>query len=423
MNNMRWKRSGKILPAFFSLLIALFLAEGMLRFRGYQPGFKTRLRNFRQVNALITLEGYESDSNGITKISQGARAFICNELKTKNSLRQMTPRSSRQAIEVYSIGRDFMQLRDSAYSSPFKTFLENLSRSSGPEEKDFIEAVRNYVRCPINSDGFKSIEFRKYDTKRKSILLLGDSFTWGNSARNKTGCFADLLLTRGYAVYNSGINGADPAQYLQIARVFVPRLKPDFVIANFYTGNDAIYFERKPQPYMPLFYCTNAGYLISCPDGVYFHDAREAYDYTLSLYLIADDGTLLNKLCRKTVITTLLWNVLNKSKADFASARHQPGSGTVQYYPTPYSNEELRQIRKISERHGAIFLLIAIPAVKEGRLLMPQDVPGLFEEMEYFIPPVTMRHYLQRIDGHYNEEGHAIHAAFIDSLCRVIKSR
>ena len=80
-------------------------------------------------------------------------------------------------------------------------------------------AYLDYATAPVNEEGFKSIAFKKYETEKTSILLLGDSFTWGLTAVPSFKSFADVLAARGYVVYNTGIVGNDPAYYAAIAKL------------------------------------------------------------------------------------------------------------------------------------------------------------------------------------------------------------
>jgi len=422
---MKVKLRGNILLALISFLLTLALAEGFLRLTGSQPGFKTYSKKFKEVDSLYVLEGYDADSNGILRISNRAKEFVCNELHAKKSVNEIAPRSPHQHKGVYRVLSDFMQLRDESYASDFKSFLAKLSMDTTDEE--LITAIESYSICPFNSDGFKSIGFRKYNSKAKSILLLGDSFTWGHSASNITNCFADLLLAKGYVVYNSSITGTDPAQYLQIARALIPKLEPDFVVVNFYMGNDIVYFERKPLPHVPVFYCTNAGNLISCPEGIYFKDASEAYEHFLSKIKIPTGKNLFGTLCAKSVVGTLLWTALEEKgmlKPGMQANGKEYDVSKVPYYDKPYSNVQLAEIKAIAEQYKGTFMIAVIPAIVEGdSLLFPKDVAGLFDGLEYFVPPVTLQHYQKAVDGHYNDRGHAVHAAFIDSLCPIIRSR
>lgn len=409
-----------VLVLTVSLSVMLAVAEYALRKIGFKPGYRLYSIYFHPVDSLYNIEGFYADSNGIFCVDSSARSYIRNELKTKKSAAEITPYAYNQSPEIFSLPEDFLQLRDSGYHSVFKTFLEDVNTYSDSAEQDFFEAVKQYVACPINLNGFRSIEFKKYKSKKISVLLLGDSFTWGHSTTNKTNSFADLLLAKGYIVYNTGISGADPGQYLQLAKVLVPLLQPDFVVVNFFLGNDIQYFNREPLPYMPVFYSTNAGNLVSCPEGVYFNSPEEAYDYTLSVFTIPVENNRFNRFCAKTAVGTLLWRTLAKAGlADATVPRFMDYTRKMKQAATakPYSDEKLRQIQEITRQHGGKFLLLVIPELKGNRFIMPQDHKGLFEGLEYHVPKMKKKHY-NAYDGHFNDEGSSVYAAFADSLMR-----
>lgn len=401
-----------------STAVILFCAEYALRKKGNTPGQLYRAVTFRTVDSLILLEGYTTDSNGVFKIAPAAREWICTELIRKDCIYELSPPLETQSHEVYSVPLHFVTLLGYHYKSDFKDFLLSIRHAPPEEDAPFVEAVKSYIECPVNEDGFRSLAFKKYTGKRKSILLLGDSFTWGFSASNLTNSFADLLLTKGYVVYNTGIAGADPAQYLELARTLTPLLRPDFVVVNFYLGNDVMHFERKPNPDIPIFYCTNAGNLISCPDGISFNSAQQAYDYSLANIRIPQNGKRFNTFCSATALGTCLWKI---TSAIAPALKHSPYDS---YYreaeklqtKKPYSNEYLSQIRSIADENGSAFLLIAIPMFDGNAFRMPQDYPYLFENLPYHVPAVRKAHYDKIINGHYNDAGHFMHAEFIDSL-------
>ncbi len=413
--------AASIFLLFIALALILSISEYFLLKMGVKPGYRLYSIYFHPVDTLYNIEGFYADSNGVFCVSQSAREFIAGELKTKNSPLELIPYKMNQSPEIYSLSEDFLELRDTCFSNEFKSFIEKIGSGEDTSEHDFYGAVKQYLLSPINSNGFKSIEFKKYDTKRKSILLLGDSFTWGHSTSNKTNSFADLLLAKGYVVYNTGISGTDPGQYLQLAKILIPQLQPDYVLVNFFIGNDIQYFNREPQPYMPVFYSTNGGNLVSCPEGVYLNSAEEAYDYTLSVFTIPTAHNRFNKFCAKTALGTLMWRALAKiGIADATLPRFMEYTKKVKAAETtyPFSDVKLRQIRDITRLHGGTFLLLAIPMLEGRRFLFPKDHKGLFENIQYFVPPVKEEYYNAR-DGHFNDKGSRAYADFIDSLLRL----
>ncbi len=113
----------------------------------------------------------------------------------------------------------------------------------------------------INEDGFRSPSFSKLDSCKKKVLFIGDSFAWGKSAEPLTGnCFVDLVRKEtGCEVINLGIPGADPAQYYELAKKYIPTLKPDVVFVMFFMGNDLMTEDRKVIPWPPVLLCHQCG--------------------------------------------------------------------------------------------------------------------------------------------------------------------
>jgi hypothetical protein len=71
-----------------------------------------------------------------------------------------------------------------------------------------------------------------------NILAVGDSMTYGNMATSDQSWPAHLERLTGKTVYNTGIGGYGPLQYLYVMKEQAAELKPESIIATFYTGND-----------------------------------------------------------------------------------------------------------------------------------------------------------------------------------------
>ncbi|MDB5284059.1 MAG: hypothetical protein JWO06_3134, partial [Bacteroidota bacterium] len=328
---------------FFNFALTLLLGEFVLRFLfGIQPGIILKTGSFHKVNKLKQLNGLYADSNGIFKATQSAAQDIVAKLQHDSYLRLIINhifKERNNEIETKSLIWDFA-LSKKDENNPLSIYLNRLGQNLPHGLSDFDSAIIYYAMHPINAEGFKSIPFKQYKGKKK-ILMLGDSFTWGHSASHKTRSFADLLLYRGYAVYNTGISGADPAQYLAVAQKYIPLLKPDIVVVNFYMGNDIAYFKRELKPGVPIFYSTNAGQLFSCNDGVAFDTPEKAYAFVLKHYSIPEENNTFNYICAKSSMGTLLWKILN----DYHKVDSHNNTDTLYYkevqslrQPRPYSN-------------------------------------------------------------------------------------
>jgi hypothetical protein len=238
---------------------------------------------------------------------------------------------------------------------------------------------------------------------------------------NKTNSFADLLLAKGYTVYNTGIGGTDPPQYLGVAREYIPKLKPDFVIVNFNLDNDVQYYERKLKPFVPPVWISNSVYLLSCPNGVYFKDPQESFQFNRE-YVYIPPANKFNRLCSKTVITTLFWRAFRyvlgfETQSDMMKEYQKKIKPMA---AVPYSNAQITEIEEICKTCHSQFVLVTLPAVgmnAKGNY-QPQyadSFPNLFSGMHYFAPPVTKECY-NLPDQHFNDIGHKKYADFLEKI-------
>ncbi|MCS6818850.1 MAG: hypothetical protein NZ522_02790, partial [Chitinophagales bacterium] len=285
---------------------------------------------------------------------------------------------------------------------------------------DLDSVILEYGYRPINAEGFRSIPFKQYKDKKIKVLLLGDSFTWGHTTNNKTSSFADDLLTRGYIVYNTGITGTDVAQYLAVARKYIPLLQPDVVIVNFYLGNDITYYKRTPKPHHPVFFATNANNLMAFQMGKEFDNADSAYANIIRNWSIPATENKLNWLLKSTCLTTLVWKAMQRSGYFpylYKDLFHQAVLQDSLKYPYFYHNVELAEIKRIAEDHGAKFILSSLPEISRFKEKRAKDVANLFDTLQYVEMQVNKSDYSLG-DAHFNEKGHARYAAFLDSLIK-----
>ncbi len=211
------------------------------------------------------------------------------------------------------------------------------------------------------------------------------------------------------------MSATDVAQYLAVAKEYIPVLKPDIVIVNFYLGNDITYYKRDVLPYTPVFFYTNAGVLMSCTQGEYFKNKEEAYDLYLHQWSVPENDNIINCVMAQTVITTMAWRALVKFKlanygiSDVAKYYHEADK---RKYAKPYCNEELKQLKKIADENGATFILSSIPEVYTYTFNTKKDFPDLFEGLDYVEMNVNKSDY-KLDDGHFNDAGHKRYADFL----------
>lgn len=391
--------------------LSLLACEWVLRkFKHITPGFHTYSQWFSSVDTLAFHRGFVADSLGIFKVDDNARQFYQEQLKHK-AFKPFTLKDVN--LEVYGMEYQFKGL-DTQPTILGKLYAALLKKQ---QLDDVDSAVIDYCKCPINTDGFKSIAFKSYNTKRKKILLIGDSFTWGHNAEPITNCFADYLLSQGYIVYNTGISGSDPAQYKAIAEKYIPMLQPDVVIVNFFMGNDIFYFERQPKPLIPIFYSTNSTNLIACPRGVYFDNMDSCYAYSYRGLTIPQID-IFSRLCAKTATGTAIWMVANRLglyNLNHACDKNIHDQEEKLREEKPASNRQIAFIDTLSQKYNAQFLLLAIPDLRNGKLYRAKDEKYLFENMKYYDPPVSEQDYVSG-NGHYSNIGQLKHGQFIEQL-------
>lgn len=263
----------------------------------------------------------------------------------------------------------------------------------------------------INRAGFRGNEFEPAPAGRPTLLLIGDSFTWGASARPITKSFADLLQEGGYHVYNGGIPGTDVGQYARVAAAWVPRLRPAAVAVCLWEGND---FSNRPMPARPnrqLQYSTRIGFIKGYDvQGRYFADADEAVAY-LRAAVCGRCRTPREWLHYRTRLGRAVDRLLRGS-GPFANRR--PDRSWIR--------RELLRIQETCRLHGSDFVVLLIPSIRQSSPLfkkkrylhllagMPHFLPEDLERSDYCTPP----------DNHFNNQGHLRFAGFAR---RVLESR
>lgn len=393
---------------YFLILSTIFLfLELSLLMMNYKPGVFVVSKWFEPVDSVYLLDGFVADQNGITKINPIIRNYL------EKGITKIP--DNKKCFEVYGLREEYKQLLRKDNDSELNLFYKSIHNKT-PTELD--QAILSYLHCPINQEGFKSIEFKKINAKKPSILLLGDSFTWGHSASNKGNGFADRLLARGFTVYNTGISGADPIQYLQIAQKWIEVLKPDFVIVNFFIGNDIMNYERIPKANIPIYFSTSVSNLYSTQQGVSFENAQETYDYIILKNGIPQNS-LHNKLFSTFRSTTLLWKFLGFEYYECFNSKQKKATykkmAIDNQTTKKYTVGIISQIKTVAAKHNSKFILSIIPEVKNGKLRGVKEIEGLDFGFKYYSPIVTLKDY-ELGDGHFNDSGHLKYTNFLEKL-------
>ncbi len=415
-----------LLLAFFSVIITIALSEVSLRMTGHQPGMFRYYDEFEIVDSLRLYKDYVMTDEGIYRY--GPIVVDSIQPKWMDRSKNEQPPIERFAKKIkYDASEIFLTYdtllagcNHSSTKSEFEQFACNLSKRSHPKPKRVFDSLYlAYLKRPLNDNGFRTIPFKPVTTERPKIMLIGDSFTWGETATPLYNSFPDRLAARGYLVYNMGISGTDPVQYYATAKKYIPLLKPDVVIVNFYTGNDLIYRKR---PLNEKFeYVTNAGDFFSDPVGKHL-SPREAYEFYKQLSFIPET-TFFNRLCAQTVITSLLWGILY----EWDMVEH-PLNKNYRKYPyteNPLSEFYIQKIKRVALKHQSSWMLSIIPSCcdyEKGERVKPAPtiLKQTFQELYHHVPEhLTISDYVED-QSHFNNKGHKKYADFlqrkIDSL-------
>lgn len=402
----------RITTLLFGVGFSLVIVEGVLFALKFEPSKIWYSDYFRLVESLKVHNFWCANNHGILVVCPKARDYIHQKIATNKPIKIGQDTSGEfQLINNYV---DVLGGEDSTYLGKY---YRTIKRRTGPPTRQ-ESFIINYLQTPINEQGFRSLPFIE-EFKSKKILLIGDSFTWGHSTKNKTSSFADNLLLKGYHVYNAGISGADLEQYHEIAMRYIPNLKPDVTIVNFFLGNDVSRQMRPIVPFRPIYYETNAGLLYSYQYGHYFDTPKKIYDFLVrsSTIPIYKGAPLVNTICAKTRFGTLIWRTL--LKLELVSASHPEDlilwSMKDQYMVDGgYSNRLLRKIINIADKNNSKIKIVIIRDFKNNRVRTEQ-FPLVFDQVPHTYSPVGMEGYKEN-DDHFNEEGHLEYAKFLAEL-------
>jgi lysophospholipase L1-like esterase len=296
----------------------------------------------------------------------------------------------------------------------------------------------------VNSDGFRSPEFvtdLPSGSQKLTVVLLGDSFTWGASASPISESFPDVLRRAGYRVHNLGIPGIGPRQYQRMADVYLPRLKPDVVVVALYLGNDFLDGQWEPPLGRPPYYLLEGGQWIPTVDehGDYIESMEVAYEHfhnkfgTIRRFLRETAaGTLVIKLYRRVMGWTYARNSSAHAPAwivrdnDAVAADTPPvrdEEELVRRYVHTY--EALRHIRTSTRQVGAEFFTLVIPALGSGCLWSADfnldRQKKILDEFQPVYADLAIGHYVAVPDCHLNNAGHLVIARALEKMLGTLK--
>ncbi|MFN8286860.1 MAG: hypothetical protein U0V74_08925 [Chitinophagales bacterium] len=285
-------------------------------------------------------------------------------------------------------------------------------------DKGVLIADSNYwakEKIHINKDGFRGKEFTELDSSKKKVLFIGDSFTWGMSASPfQDSSFCDILgRETNYEIINTGIPAADPTQYEEIAKEFVPALKPDYVVVVFFMGNDLMKWEREVIPGRQFYYWTNAGAILADIDGKHFNSAQEAYNYLVSdKYFLKNPAHWYEGIIAKSSLLSRLYAVRYRlqEKMEYNNLLKN----------TSITKNHLKGIVQLCDNAKVPLKFVLIPEYKEANMdtaaYRKQYADLLNDETlknYWLITPTGKKLFKANPDGHLNNDGHRFYAALL----------
>jgi hypothetical protein len=256
---------------------------------------------------------------------------------------------------------------------------------------------------------------------KKRVLLVGDSFLEGViPSGDRNGTFIELTrkhLQEEYALFPCGVGTTDPVNYRLVCEKYLPIIQPDLVVVVFFAGNDILEYDRKPTPFIPSYYVTNAGWLQSVAPPVLtkqgeivFKSSREAYTYYQGIADLERGGNLLRRLMGKLAITTAIYQV-------GWCLGHIP---TQNYYNT---YKQLDAIEGVCQKNHTPLQIVVIPDKSSCEDLVTQqkgkekygDVFLQLLSKTHFATGFTQKEYTPQ-DGHFNEQGNAHFATILERV-------
>lgn len=273
----------------------------------------------------------------------------------------------------------------------------------------------------INNEGFRTKEFSAIDTTKKKLLFIGDSFTWGLSAHPLDSCFADILQREtNFEIINLGISATDPPQYFEVAKKYVPLLKPDFVFVVFFMDNDLMRFDRKISANEPLYFMTNAGAILADIDGRHFHTAQEAYNYCVNeKYFLRQPKGSLERIVSKSALLSRLYSFHFRLDEKLSYERTVNDSRITKKY--------LRGIKRIADENKVPVQFVLIPARNEADMNL-ENYKNRYADLlkdddlknNWLLFANHSTNFTEYPDAHLNNQGHRVYA---DSLKLFLKTQ
>ena len=286
------------------------------------------------------------------------------------------------------------------------------------------------IEYKVNKQGFLSdFDFNEYSAdslkklNKKTVFLIGDSYTEGCCAFPLDSSFADLLCAdSGFVAINFGIGNTDLVQYKLIIEKYVPIFNPDLVVVFFYLGNDIAYYERPVLKNVPYSFTIKDWRWLNAvppvcfsPDypNFYLKTPQEAYSFYLKNYtLYTENLTLIERLIRNSIILSKIYLGVREK---YYQLKWELNYG-FKNQNIITTNRLVNSIVESGERAGSKVIVMAIPSpvdINEVDLKSHYEAflgnRSIFPDIESF----SEEHYDgKEIKNHFNNAGHRMYYRF-----------
>jgi hypothetical protein len=415
----------KKLKITFSILIFLITLEFLLFVTGSKPGVFYKLKGFELNNIEDRTSIYSNDNHGIFRIDPIIHEFL-NNLDNEELKKNYDQIKRLDGLErIIDDFKDLINIKKTSAKSNSEFEKRVLKIDSNG---CFDQILLKYIKTPINENGFRSITFEKTDCKKPKIMLIGDSFVWGMSATPIYNSFSDILLSRGYLVYNFGIPGTDPAQYEAILKKYLSIIDPDLVVVVFFPGNDFMTYKREIKENEPLEHYTQIGFIESNPLGEYL-SPKEAIEFYSSINQIPKNS-IFNVLCSKSNVSTKFWLLLN----ELCIVKHPnrdlyfKNKNKSNYEKAKTTLPYIENIRNYCTIHNTKILEVIIPEKKMmlsnkkafgENILNRKELEIIFGKNLLFPKNLSNIDYEESGGVHFDNNGSLKFANFLDSLIQI----
>jgi lysophospholipase L1-like esterase len=407
----------KMLSILYLVFVIALVLEMGTRGAGLKPGYVENYSGLKMEDLLETYNLYKSDEAGIYSINSSLLDSL-KKIDRKEYPSFVYQESVIEIIDEFS-SLEYLKAKD---TTVFANYLSNNTDSC------IGDILKTYISKPFNSEGFKSIPFKKHPCNNKKVLLLGDSFVYGLAASPSYNSFADLLIAKGYIVYNTGICGADPAQYAAILEKYLVKLEPDVVILNFYQGNDFMLFPREAKTNEPFEHLTNIGFIESAPLGHYLN-VQESYQFYKNLASVPTSSRFYS-LCKKSSAFSWIYSLLVKTGIVYHD-QHQKYYGLRD----AISKEEMSlntkvhidKMNTLAKENEIPFINVIIPVKPEFKysdknynpyFIDAEALDISFANWEYHYPKILDVKDYEEDGGHFNNKGSEKYAEYLDQLIK-----